>query len=233
MGGTTQPLSPSQKDLGSWTEINTKARGYYAQWRQRHRDAFGPLIISKGEELTLLRNGQRQSANVIPSDYSMLKSVAHVPLAVFALLRDFTDKPLGSVRRDDLKMWKEIFLTGKIDLAKWKSKFTAATYDRQIQIIDSAANFVDEVVSNKKVTNEQLRKYTRKNSKWIFANVNEAVASQLSAVDKQVRQWRSQMSDEEWGKTQVIVFGFHMPRKENSMSQYFLSLFHEKEEGEN
>lgn len=232
MGGATLPLSPSQKDLGAWTDINTKARAYYAQWRQRHRDGFGPLIIAKGEELTLLRNGQRETANVIPSDYSMLKSVAHVPLAVFALLRDFTEKPLAPVRVDDLKMWKEDFLTGKTDLAKWKLKFTAATYERQLRMIDSAASFIDEVVANKQVTNEQLRKYTRENSKWIFANVNEAIASQLSAVDKQVRQWRSKMTDEQWGKTQAIVFGFHMPRKENSMSQYFLSLFHEKGEGE-
>lgn len=225
-------VSPSQKDLGAWTDINTKARAYYAQWRQRHRDALGPLIIMKGEELTLVRNGARESANVIPSDYSMLKSIAHVPLATFALTKDFTGKPLDQVRTDDLKMWKEVFLTGKADLEKWKTKFSKTTYDRQLQMIDSAAAFIDKVVADKFVSEKDLHKYARTSSKPIQANVDEAIASQLSAVDKQVKQWHDGMSSDDWDKTRVIIFGFHMPRKENSASQYFLSLFHEKEEGE-
>lgn len=225
-------VSPSQKDLGVWTDINTKARGYYAQWRQRHRDALGPLIIMKGEELTLIRNGTRESANVIPSDYSMLKSIAHVPLATFALTKDFTGKPLEAVRIDDLKTWKEVFLTGKADLEKWKTKFSKTTYDRQLQMIGSTVAFIDKVVADKFVSEKGLRQYARASAKPIKANVDEAIASQLSTVDKQVKAWRDGMSDEDWDATSVIIFGFHMPRKENSASQYFLSLFHEKEEGE-
>lgn len=232
MGGASQTLSPSQKDLGAWTDINIKAREFYAKWRERYRDELGPLILMKGEDLTLIRSGKRQSTNVIPSDYSMLKSIAHIPLAVFALSRDFTGKPLESARVEDLKMWKEVFLSGKSDLAKWQTRFSAKTYQRQMDIIDAAATFIDKVVSDKRVSNKDLREYARKNSRWVLANVDEAIASQLSAVDKQVKLWRGELSDDEWQKTRAIVFGFHMPRKENSAVQYFLCLFRQKEEGE-
>jgi len=42
MGGASQTLSPSQKDLGAWTDINIKAREFYAKWRERYRDELGP-----------------------------------------------------------------------------------------------------------------------------------------------------------------------------------------------
>src|SRR4051812_27832302 len=68
------------------TALNNAFRQAYATSKQRILAGAGPLIVVNGDTAVLIRNGSRAEVTVNAPSYHTVKTIAHVPLAVFVAL---------------------------------------------------------------------------------------------------------------------------------------------------
>src|SRR5262249_60151660 len=84
--GAVRADDPAQEPL---VDLNHTFRAAYARARQETLARTGPVIVVEGDNLVLLRQGKRTEVKFMPERYHTLKTVAHVPLALYALLAPF------------------------------------------------------------------------------------------------------------------------------------------------
>jgi len=68
------------------TALNNAFRAAYADARSRVLASSGPTLIVNGDNFTLLREGRRVEANVAAPIYDPVKTIAHIPLAIYVTL---------------------------------------------------------------------------------------------------------------------------------------------------
>jgi hypothetical protein len=146
-------------------------------------------------------------------------------LALFAHLSHEPGKPLGEERVTTLKEYRG-FLAAAGPAAE-VCGFDPATLARQKRIITRSLVFIDAVLKDGQVTEDDLTRYCRASRPDVLANAATAVRTQLVATHRQVMEWKKDMSAEEWGSLTVIVQGMQTPRVENAAVQYFARLFGE------
>ena len=66
--------------------LNGEFRAQYRQALAATLAQAGPLILEEGDDLILVRHGERTRVLVKPVEYHELKAVAHIPLALFVML---------------------------------------------------------------------------------------------------------------------------------------------------
>src|SRR5437764_307674 len=80
-GGVAQKIQPQ-----ALTELNNAFRAAYTDAKTRVMSASGPILIVSGDRFTLVRDGKRMEANVGTAIYDPVKTIAHVPLAIYVTL---------------------------------------------------------------------------------------------------------------------------------------------------
>jgi hypothetical protein len=65
------------------------------------------VIIEEGDDLILVRHGERTRVLVKPVEYHELKAVAHIPLALFLMLSFPKEASLSAARRKSLEDYRE------------------------------------------------------------------------------------------------------------------------------
>src|SRR4051795_12647591 len=78
------PAGPVQP--AALTALNNAFRAAYADAKTRVLASSGPTLIVSGDNFALLRNGHRVEANVGTSIYDPVKTIAHIPLAIYVIL---------------------------------------------------------------------------------------------------------------------------------------------------
>src|SRR5579863_8620954 len=81
MAVPTGPLQPA-----ALTALNNAFRAAYADARSRVLKSSGPTLIVNGDHFALLRQGRRVEANVGTPIYDPVKTIAHIPLAIYVTL---------------------------------------------------------------------------------------------------------------------------------------------------
>ena len=93
----------------------------------------GPLILEEGDDLILVRHGERANVLVKPVEYHELKAVAHIPLALFVMLSFPEEASLSAgARRKSLEDYRA--LMGKARATLPGRHFTLEQLSRQQMI---------------------------------------------------------------------------------------------------
>ena len=230
VGGAAQsmpaPAGPVQPP--ALTALNNAFRAAYADAKTRVLAASGPTLIANGDTFVLLRNGRRAEANVGTPAYDPLKTIAHIPLAIYVTLTPGD----GAVDEDRLKTLAGLReLSPPAEASLDSLKLPADTLARQKQIVTASVAFLDHVDSTRKLARSELLAFTRRMAPLVMENVAEATRAQLDATHAQVSAWRRELSPQEWNRLHVLIIGPHMPRQDLVVTQYFLRLLHEAGEG--
>ena len=220
------PAGPVQPP--ALTALNNAFRAAYADARSRVLASSGPTLIDNGDTLVLLRGGRRIEANVGTPIYDPVKTIAHIPLAIYVTLTP-GDGAIDDDRLKTLAGLRELIPPAETSLDSLK--LTAATLARQKQIVAASLTFLDDVAGRRQFTRSSLLKFTRGMVPLVMANVTEATHAQLDALHAQVSAWRRELSPEEWKQLHVVIIGPHMPREDLVVTQYFLRVLHEPGEG--
>jgi hypothetical protein len=220
------PAGPTQP--AALTALNNAFRAAYADARTRVLTSSGPTLIVNGDIFTLLRDGKRIEANVGTPLYDPLKTIAHIPLAIYVTLTSAAEA-LDDGRLKTLAGLRELIPPAEASLDTLK--FPAATLARQKQIIAASLAFLDDVAAARRFTRSRLLAFTRRIAPLVMENVTEATRAQLDATHAQVSAWRGDMSPQQWNQLHVVIIGPHMPREGLVVTQYFLRLFGEPKEG--
>src|SRR5689334_27239 len=100
----TVPAAAGPVQPAALTALNDAFRAAYAEAKTRILASPGPTLIVSGDTFTLLRNGNRVQANVGTVPYDPLKTIAHIPLAIYVTLTPVADTVSG----DRLKILDEL-----------------------------------------------------------------------------------------------------------------------------
>jgi hypothetical protein len=210
------------------TALNNAFRAAYADAKSRVLASSGPTLIVNGDNFALLRDGRRVEANVGAPIYDPVKTIAHIPLAIYVTLTP-GDGAIGEDRLRTLAGLRELIPPAEDSLDA--VKLSATTLVRQKQIVAASLAFLDDVASTHKCARSSLLAFTRGMTPLVMENVGEATRAQLDAVHAQVSAWRRDLSPQEWDQLHVVIIGPHMPREDLVVTQYFLRLLHEPAEG--
>src|SRR6185295_19967089 len=81
VSAATGPVQPP-----ALTALNDAFRAAYTDARSRVLKSSSPTLIVNGDNFSLLRRGQRVEANVGTPIYDPVKTIAHIPLAIYVTL---------------------------------------------------------------------------------------------------------------------------------------------------
>jgi hypothetical protein len=221
--GQTAPTQPA-----ALTALNDAFRAAYSEAKNRVLAANGPTLIVSGDNFALLRDGRRLEANAGTPVYDPVKTIAHIPLAIYVISTP-GDGPVAADRLQTLAHLRELIPAAVQSLNQ--VKLPAADLARQKQIVTDSLAFIARVAASQDCPRKDLVAFTRGMKPLVMANVAEATRAQLDATHAVVSAWRRDMSADEWSRLHVVIIGPHMPREDLVVTQYFLRLLKEPAEG--
>jgi len=205
---------------------------FRAQYRQALAAALaqaGPLILEEGDNLILIRHGERTSVRVKPVEYHELKAVAHVPLALFVMLSFPQEASLTAARREKLEGYRELMVRARATLPG--RHFTPEQLSRQQKIFSASFELLDDVLASGEANPQKLASFALQIAPLLLANVTDATAIEMRELYATAAAWRKQLTPEEWKALHVVMIGPHMPREQECSVQFFERLLGEPEEG--
>lgn len=208
--------------------LNDAFRAAYADAKTRVLAASGPTLIANGDVFSLVSNGKRLQANVGTVIYDPVKTISHIPLAIFVALTP-GEGALDDDRLKTLTGLRELIPPAAASLETLQ--LPPATLTRQKKIIAASQALLADVTTARRFERSRLLAFTRSMSPLVMENVTEATRVQLDAIHNCVSAWRRELSAEEWNRLHVVIVGPHMPRDGLVVTQYFLRLLHEHNEG--
>jgi hypothetical protein len=224
----TAPAPAGPVQPAALTALNNAFRAAYADAKARVLAASGTTLIVNGDTFTLFQNGRRVEANVGTPVYDPLKTIAHIPLAIYVTLTP------GSGGIDDARLKTLVRLRELMPPAEASLDsvvLPAATITRQKQIVAASMTFLNGVAEKRGFERSRLLEFTKRMAPLVLQNVDEATHAQLDATHRQVSAWRRELSPGQWDELHVLIIGPHMPREDLVVTQYFLRLLHEPKEG--
>jgi hypothetical protein len=224
----TMPVPAGPVQPPALSALNDAFRAAYTDAKSRLLASRGPTLIVNGDRFALLRDGRRVEANVGVPVYDPVKTIAHIPLAIYVTLTP-GEGAVGDDRLKTLAGLRQLIPPAERSLDTLK--LSAATLARQKQIVADSLAFLDDVAGRRKFLRSSLLAFTRGMAPLVMENVTEATRAQLDATHAQVSAWRRDLSPREWNQLHVLIIGPHMPREDLVVTQYFLRLLHEPREG--
>ena len=212
----------------SLTALNDAFRQAYADARRRVLAGDGPLLIINGDTAAFVRGGRRSDAAINVPKYHLVKTIAHIPLAIYVALTP-GDGALDAGRVKTLEDLRRLISPARASLDGLD--FTADVLARQDQIIRESVTFLDATIAHRTNARQDLEAFTRRMSPLVMGNVADATRAQLDILHAQVTAWRREMTAREWDALHVLIVAAHMPRDESVHVQYFARLLHEPVEG--
>jgi hypothetical protein len=210
-------------------ELNKVFREAYARTRQEILDRENPVILVEGDDLVLLRQGRRTVVRVIPERYHTLKTVSHVPLAIYVLLANAGEGELNTQRRAALRGYRDQLRP--IGAALAKRGLSADQLRRQDAILSASTRFLDELLDGSEIKAGAVTAFARRMAPLVLANARDAARAQLEGLHRQACLWKAEMSGDEWRRLRVVIMGSPLPRRDNLAVKYFAHLLGEKGEG--
>lgn len=211
------------------SKLDASFQASYADAKAEIRRKLGPVIIVAGDVM-LIKNGKRENIDFIPDEYTITKTIDHIPLDIFVLLTNVSDKPLSEQTISKLKELSSFI--GKVRPEVDKSKLPESSKPRQHKIMDMSESFIASTLKAGRASAQELQTFTRSIAGLTLDNADEAESAALEKFDTIITGWHASMTADEWNRTNAIVVSGHMPRIQNSSMQYLLALFKEKQEGE-
>lgn len=223
LGQTTE--SPPQV-----TAANNGFRTAYAQAKKDILAKSGPVIVAAGDKVYLINNGKREEQNTISPEYTLLKTVDHIPLALFVLLEKRLDASFAGDTQQALN--DLIRLTSEMLPSVSTANIPTTTKKRLTTMLERSHTFAGKILADGRVSRSQLDAFIAEIRQPTLDNIYDAVILELSSLDGYVQKWRKGMTPEQWSKVHVVVTGGHMPRDRERRMQYFSVLLGEKREGQ-
>jgi hypothetical protein len=195
------------------------------------RQLAGTVIVLDGDRALLWRDGATVAqATVRPPQYHRLKQVDHAVLAMHLKLEALLDAPLSAAGRADLAALRALVEAARSGL---DAAFPAGpALQRQQRILLRMRTALDQGLESGRITHAEAAAFAQDLAPLLMANVQDATALQLEALDRAIAAWRRAMPAAEWNRLRVLLMAAHMPRDGEVTWQYFSRLLGQRAEGD-
>ncbi len=224
-----QPAAEGEAPKDPLVALNQQFRQEYKQAKAAALAKVGPVILTEGDTLVLLRGGTREEGPLRPPLYHQLKAVAHVPLALHVLLSADAGGPLSEARLGSLRRYRELMIAARDGFSG--QGLSAEQTARQRRIFDESAVLLDGVLARGRIGKDGLAAYIDRIRAPMNANITEATHAQMELLYATVGAWRKKLSPAEWASLHVVIISAHMPREDEVGFQFFSRLLNEPFEG--
>jgi hypothetical protein len=212
------------------TTLNETFRAAYRRTKEANLAHAGPVILVEGDNVVLRRGGTRSEVPYTPAVYHVLKTVAHVPLALDVILAPHAgDDTLNDAALAEVHEYRKRMDEAEPTLVT--QGLEPESLERSRRIFAECRTFLDSVAQARRCPREERVKFARRMTPMVMKNVGEAARAELDALHTQITAWRSEMTPEEWKALKVVILGSALPRKQNLTVQYFARLLGEPGEG--
>jgi hypothetical protein len=196
--------------------------------------ATDPYIVVAFDTMYEHLHGKTTQVPFTPDLYQRLKSIGHMALAADGAIAPYVATPqAGPLGLEDLAQLAE--RARAVDAVVDQSSLPPETAARQHRLIAATlalAKAVSDLAQSAKggtLSEADLRTAVRARydafgaqvGPLLLANAAEAARAQVDGLDAAFRDFRRQLSPEEWKRLYVIVLGFRMMRPGNLQFGYF------------
>lgn len=202
--------------------VNEDFHAAYAQERgaeqQRH-----PVFVVLGDDLIVLRQGQREAFSIAPYAFHAIKAIAHAPIAVFALLQRS-----GDDQERKLRALRDRLLHAATELAD--PTFAQAQSNLDL-VVNSSLALLQSALAGA-AAQPLIATFAEQMGPVLLRLTAAATALQLRTLDEQTERAFATLAPEERDLVHVVVAGAHQARARSLAMQYFLKRFDEPPDAE-
>jgi hypothetical protein len=172
-----------------------------------------PVLVLVADALILFRGDDRSEHPFTPAEFHLIKSAAHAPVALYAiLLRGDGRAPLVRLR-------------GAIDTFGEMAPSAAADDTRAV--LRTTRAFLDEALAPDEISAAKVEAFARAIGPSLLRLTEHATRMQLTALDAAVEVCLASLDEGERRGLQVVVTGEHQARARSLGMQYFQQRFGE------
>lgn len=220
------------KGKDSFSKMNNFFRKSYAKTRTKLINQHDPMIAFVNGGLLFVRKGEEPRwENVTPAIYTELKTISHIPLALYVMLGLEKEGVLSTGKLEEVKDFVTLMTAVRKDLKKRSFSANKAQLQDQVTQIDLGLDFADKCLRTNKLLHSDLQEFLKKSTPLIQRNVLAATAAQIDVVHKLTREFYLSLDDKAKKQVLVVVSGPKAARKDHAITQYFAKMLGEKGEG--
>jgi hypothetical protein len=192
------------------------------------------LIVVQDDDLLLYRHDRAMErfSGLMPPLYNKMKTLGHIPLGVFSLLHDRTDKEFPESLLAQITAYRAAIesAAGELDT---REEAKAGILPRPSQVYVKVTSFLDTILARRKVSGPELTAFARSVGEDIKPLLTAAARAQLDACNARVAEIRKKLlTEQQWDEIRVLVFGPYMARRGELFLQYFSKILDTPEQGD-
>jgi hypothetical protein len=184
------------------------------------------LIVIDDDVLLLYREDHavQRFPGLRPPLYVKMKTLGHMPLAVYCLLRDQTGTQLSRKARAAIGDYAAAVRASAADLDTHKEA-ALGLLPRPCPIPDKALAILDTAIADAGIPSDTLTAFAHGVRADILPVLAAAARVQLDACNEHVTRIRNEiLTPEQWRDIRVLVLGPYMARQGQNFLQYFAHL---------
>jgi hypothetical protein len=180
------------------------------------------LIVIQDDVMLLFRGDEpvRQFTGLTPPLYNKMKTLGHIPLAIFCLFHAVNDGPLSRSLKGRLVSYRTLLDSAGRDLDV-SAEVAAGILPRPVAIHAMAMGFLGSVLEDGATSRHKLHGFTRGVCDDVDLVLAAAAKAQLQACERMVEEIRALLTPEEWAELRVLILGPYMAKQGEIFLQYF------------
>lgn len=188
--------------------VDTAMQKYYAALKASLIGKLSPVIVvnneGKGGEYTLIHDGRRESLHPVPPVFELVKSICHIPLAIYSIIAPYLkqrDASVGWVR--PLEELAAVLRNARADIKE--TDLPAEALAASIRILDGGLKFIEQSIKDGHFRVKNYTQFTGSVDADIKTNMRYAAEAQVAGVTRLARRWKEELGREQWKNLYVVV----------------------------
>ena len=181
------------------------------------------LIVIDDDVLLLYRTGHpvERFPGLRPPLYVKMKTLGHMPLAVYCLLHESAGQPLPVERLSAVAAYRAAIEAAEADLDT-RPEVARGLLPQPSAIVAKVRAILDQAIIDGAVAPHDLEAFSRDACADILPVLAAAARAQLEACHLRIMQIKHELlSPQQWDELRVLVLGPYMARQGQNFLQYF------------
>jgi hypothetical protein len=192
------------------------------------------LIVIDDDVLLLYRRNHpiQRFPGLKPPIYTKMKTLGHIPLAIFCLFFDHMGGRLTAGLLAKISQYRGALESSAEDLDT-SDEVQQGILPKQSPVYAKVIAFLDAVIAKEGASGEEIAAFAQSVGEDIAPLLAAAARAQLDACNALVTHIRKQLlSDEQWHEVRVLVLGPYMARQGQLFLQFFSQLLDTPTQGD-
>lgn len=187
--------------------VDTAMQQRYATAKAALIRHVSPVIVvnneGRGGEYTLIHAGRRESLHPVSQVFELVKSISHIPLAIYCVISPYLEHPRTTEWVRPLEELAVVLRRAQASMDDAEFPPDAATASNRI--LQAGLRFIEESVRAGSFSIDSYTDFSGSVDADIKTNMRYAAEAQVAGVTKLMRRWKEEIGREQWKDLYVVV----------------------------